>query len=870
MICPNCGKEVFDVNYCPFCGGNVCGNAESPPPVVVAYSNEPKETKKDIQPRKSKKAFAITLAVIAVIIVLGGSFFLLYHFFFSNMGAEEQKIVLSKFECSSPYLVSGTFHEVMFTVQSNTDDVEITLYEGDEKVSQMYDNGQNGDQVANDQVYTCMLELKKVCTENETVTYQCKAHSAKSKSINVYYFPTLTEIAANEARTDYEVLSQKVISIETTLADETGHIPEDRYSELIEAITNELDTAQENGVVLHYEVEGSSIFVKMTSGLSMVYAPKAEDTDSIGNDVSATIITMQPCFTQMGGSNFGASFTGYSLPEDADYILEMLDVSGDHLRNTLPNFRFQNSNNCDDEAVTLEKIRSFGANQVILWHGHGYYGPIVKSCLVTGEPFDWHAWHWDPEYFEDCVSNRIVNSWLLGYEEVIISSKYIQKYCGDMTDSFVYLAACDSGSNPKLAESFTSKGAVVVANKNTIQRTYNVAMLYGTVNEMIKINPATGKFHTLSEALANAKATYGTNDADPRYNGLGATPVIFGGETANNYRFAEDVPTGNISGKVCKALDRTTPISNASIDIYLDGVLFKTETSDESGQYEMDLPIGKCEIKISAAGYISYSYYSDIRAGSTVYMETFLMVEGDETQRGIASGKIINSLSGQGISDVSLTFYKNWNVTNPIGHPVLTAISDESGDYSAELPYGNYTVMIQKEGYTNSSFNIVVQNGKTENQDGTITPEINGNDYLITLTWDENPRDVDAHMEGSLSNGRRFHVYFAQKNQSDQGETICSLDYDDTRSYGPEHITLTANGTAPYYYYLHRYAGDGSLATSGAKVTIEQNNVLIAEFHVPTNLGSADYWNVFAIVDGEIIVNNTITSTPNVHYATED
>lgn len=58
---------------------------------------------------------------------------------------------------------------------------------------------------------------------------------------------------------------------------------------------------------------------------------------------------------------------------------------------------------------------------------------------------------------------------------------------------------------------------------------------------------------------------------------------------------------------------------------------------------------------------------------------------------------------------------------------------------------------------------------------------------------------------------------------------ICSLDYDDTRSYGPEHITLNTTADTPYYYYIHQYSIGGSLVTSGAKITVERNNVLIAE-----------------------------------------
>lgn len=92
-------------------------------------------------------------------------------------------------------------------------------------------------------------------------------------------------------------------------------------------------------------------------------------------------------------------------------------------------------------------------------------------------------------------------------------------------------------------------------------------------------------------------------------------------------------------------------------------------------------------------------------------------------------------------------------------------------------------------------------------------------------------------------------------------------DKDLTEMYGPEHVTLKANSENPYYYYIYRYAGSGTVASSGAKVTIHQGNTIVAEFNVPTDLGDGDYWNVFAIKNGQLIVRNTMTSSAETTYA---
>ena len=126
---------------------------------------------------------------------------------------------------------------------------------------------------------------------------------------------------------------------------------------------------------------------------------------------------------------------------------------------------------------------------------------------------------------------------------------------------------------------------------------------------------------------------------------------------------------------------------------------------------------------------------------------------------------------------------------------------------------------------------------------------------------------MKIHVVGTLSNDREFHVYYSHKSQYDGDIEVCDLDYDDTTSYGPEHITLKPTTIKPYYYYIYRYAGSGTVASSGAKITVHKGNQLIATYNVPTNLGSSDFWNVFAIKDGQIINKNTITSSADISYA---
>ena len=323
--------------------------------------------------------------------------------------------------------------------------------------------------------------------------------------------------------------------------------------------------------------------------------------------------------------------------------------------------------------------------------------------------------------------------------------------------------------------------------------------------------------------------------------------------------------TGTLSGKICKASDRTSPVGNATISVYEDNKLFKSVDLDDSN-YNLELPVGEYSVEIKADGYIPFKAFASVTENENTYMETFLLVEGAEGEEGIAKGKISNALTGKGIEGVSLSIRNGWNNTEH-GDIINSTVTDAEGNYSVKLPLGNYTIFAEKDGYISGPCNIIVQSGTTDSQNGTLTPRGSGNNFRIVLTWGQNPRDLDSHVVGSLSNGDSFHVYYNSKSKYDGDIEVCNLDVDDTSSYGPETITLNANSSEPYYYYIYRYAGSGTVGTSEAQVKVYQNDTLIAKYNVPTDQGDGDYWNVFAIVNVELIIKNTITNESDLAYA---
>ncbi len=313
---------------------------------------------------------------------------------------------------------------------------------------------------------------------------------------------------------------------------------------------------------------------------------------------------------------------------------------------------------------------------------------------------------------------------------------------------------------------------------------------------------------------------------------------------------------GLIKGAVANADNRSQYIPDASIKIYNSDDLTeeKSVTTDSSGQYKVAVPGGTHLIRISADGYIPFESLETVMDKQEIYLETYLMVEGDEntTETGRIGGKITDSVTGNPISNVSLTIRKNWNNTS--GDFVATVSTDENGYYQTNLTLGNYTIQMEKAGYVTNHFNVAVTRTDNLNLHGSLVPDgsssIPTGDLRIVLTWGSTPSDLDSHLLGPAVDDGNFHIYFSNKNYSYSGETQAFLDLDDTTSYGPETTTVyNMNQSGTYSFYVHDYTNSGNssssaMANSGAKVQIFVGETIVATYNVPTT-GLGDVWHVF-------------------------
>ena len=229
-----------------------------------------------------------------------------------------------------------------------------------------------------------------------------------------------------------------------------------------------------------------------------------------------------------------------------------------------------------------------------------------------------------------------------------------------------------------------------------------------------------------------------------------------------------------------------------------------------------------------------------------------------ESQKVVATGKIIDATTGSSVSGVTMKFRSGKNNKN--GEVAATA-ENVNGEYSVELDAGDYTVEITADGYNKEYFELYVSdNGADNDQTISLSPTLAANEIRFVLEWGATPVDVDSHLEGVCRTGgsTRVDVNWTHEKATSGGKTIAELDLDDRNGYGPETITLyDTNGS--YEYKVHRYSQDGDLASSGATVKIyTANSSSPIVVTVPAGV-DRDWWTVCRIENGEIKDLNGVT-----------
>ena len=276
-------------------------------------------------------------------------------------------------------------------------------------------------------------------------------------------------------------------------------------------------------------------------------------------------------------------------------------------------------------------------------------------------------------------------------------------------------------------------------------------------------------------------------------------------------------------------------------------------TFEDAGGNALDLAAGKtATLRIPVANRVEGQapasiplYYYDEDAG-------YWIEEGSATLTTLASG--------EQVYEGSVSHFTTWNadirtqtvratgcVVDGDGQPLANirirsegvdyigssrAISDNSGVFSIPVRI-NSTLRISTLGTAQSRTIVIDSNGEDFTFADAADPsscltisstELGAGSATITLTWGENPRDLDSQLFGvpntPTESDTAFRIYYANRTVTFENTTLF-LDVDDTSSFGPEIVTVPAFPYAgTYTYAVDLFSGTGSIQSSPARVEL--------------------------------------------------
>ncbi len=345
-----------------------------------------------------------------------------------------------------------------------------------------------------------------------------------------------------------------------------------------------------------------------------------------------------------------------------------------------------------------------------------------------------------------------------------------------------------------------------------------------------------------------------------RYLGLGAlTAILIAAICLAGYWAAAVLPFATLDGTpaVARSLVEPDRLAFAYTPLSTGKIAFRRSGDDRDSELLDDV------LKESVGTAQSFEWRAEgLRPGDTIritYREGLRLRQTDlavpelspEAATGKASlrGQIVNAVTNLPIPDA---------VVRVVGGS-QQAQTDEEGWFGLEsLAEGNVPLEVSADGFSVERFERTLDSATPQAIRVVLSPGLKEGQLRLVLTWGKQPADLDAHLEGPLPGGERFHVYFHQRGDLKSKEFV-NLDVDDLNGEGPETITVLGVLPGEYRYYVHDYTNRNhpeanALAQSGAEVKVYHGGQTYR--FAPEGKLMGNVWNVCTInvtADGAVV-----------------
>jgi len=411
----------------------------------------------------------------------------------------------------SAYKTISENNDILFETALSPDEIAsgvqpVLLTEDNTRVSEMYDDGTNGDKKAGDGIYTCRIQ-PDVQEETQQI-YKVQAGDVITNPVTIRYFDQLTD----DDFEDVDSVENTFEEITAEFQDQNGNIPENHREDALSAAAALAEQMYQDGRAVEYRVNANynNVVVKLSSGITYIYEIPIEGTESVGDAQEISVITCQP--------------------RNDDLTTTIPDDSANYIVNEFEQINF--TSNLDNGSVTRETLKNFSSDQIIIWNGHGGFDSVLHAYVQLGEKAPKKAYT-DTDYVEDRI--------IFGGGYACYTYRFIDAYCGDMTDTLLYLGCCHSGQDGVLASSFLRKNCnVVIGFSESVYASYdrNIMLTFckSLASQKKFLFFFNNGYHTAGEALLKAKKKHGNNDGSPEK----AAPVLFGSSSYTLKKLVEE------------------------------------------------------------------------------------------------------------------------------------------------------------------------------------------------------------------------------------------------------------------------------------------------------------------------------------------
>ena len=354
-----------------------------------------------------------------------------------------------------------------------------------------------------------------------------------------------------------------------------------------------------------------------------------------------------------------------------------------------------------------------------------------------------------------------------------------------------------------------------------------------------------------------------------------------------------------VTGVVSDPVNGNAPAAGAVVRAYQNGTSATpaaTATVQANGGFSLTgLSEGRgYYLVFSQTGYGDVSYYgvNPSLAADTVLEPVLLLPVAALGQTAAVNGYVKNAADNKGLPYVTLMFRAGIGATSGDLVP-QTKSTDSTGYWSrGYFPAGCYTAqVISSDGSTQTTLGYftvysVPGVGAYNNSQNCAVATGSGqaDSYRAVLSWGSTPQALDLHLTGPLAPGDttttigaddtpRFHidstqtVYPYESGVPYSSPTITGaatdayLDIDQAdhgKDNGSETMTILAQRTGLYRFYVYNNSASGTLSGSGAQVKLYKGATLLQSFPVPAQAGNT--WHVFDLEGETVSPINTMSS----------